>query len=963
MTKYAFYILLFLFLNPFELVGFHIIGGELTYECIGANQYEFSLKIYRDCGGEGAEYDDPAFLHIFNQNGTLLDILEAGFTFANPLEPNADICIETLPDVCVEETTYTYIYTRPAGVEGPLDFVYQRYSRNGTIINIINPAETGSTYMVTLPDENSFPCNNSPYFNNFPPIVICQGSPIIFDHSATDIDGDYLVYSLCDPLIGGGEFCYQPGGEFCDPPFAPAPPPPYPAVDWGAGYSDIYPINTDPAISIDPETGLLTGTPLDLGQHVVGICVTEYIGGQAVSTVKRDFQFNITDCLTINALIESDDIGPNGEFIIYNCNSFEVSFSNNTIGADTHQWDFGDPSTTTDNSNLYEPTYLYPDTGLYVVNYIANPNVSCTDQATIWLYLYPLLEADFETIQPNICAEEIINFGDLSNSDYSDIVDWEWDFGDNGLSTEQNPSHIYYEGGTYDVSLVTTNEIGCVDSIQLPLYIADIPTALFDLSLLCLDVPVNFSDLSEGNIVGFEWDFGDSFADPADNSSVFPNPSHTYSQVGDYTITYSVVTDEGCENETTLDFTIYPEIFAEAGPDTETCFGDGVQVFSSSTGGAGSDNTYLWEPSDLFPDPTLAIPTVFPTQDTTLTVTVFDPNGCSSEDQLFLVVHPLPLLTADNDVTICYGDSTQLGAMIPNDGIIDFGWEPASTLSDASLIDPIAFPLETTDYIIAITDTNSCINRDTLTVTVVPLVDADAGPDLTICDGDEVELQASGGAQFAWTPSYGLSDPTIANPIANPSEDTEYIVRVYNECFEDFDTLFITVNPTPFVDAGTSVTINIGEEHTIDGFADGNVFWTPETGLSNPNIPNPVVQLIEPQTFYLNAENEFGCTAIDSVTIDLTYFIEAVLPNAFSPNGDGLNDIFRFNMRGIKEVRAFRIYNRWGQKIFEGFSPEDGWDGTYKGELQDMGVYVYYVDMVSFLDEHLVEKGNVTLVR
>ncbi len=956
-------IMLGLGLSSLQVNAFHIIGGELTYTCVGGNTYAFSLDVYRDCLGEGAAFDDPAYLHFFDQNGALLQLPDLPLQGIVELDPEDNICLETIPPICVEKTTYNYTFTVPPFVTGPIDVVYQRYSRNGTILNIIAPAETGSTYMVTLPDRTEYPCNSSPSFNEFPPILICAQAPIFFDHSATDLDGDSLSYSFCTPLKGGDEFCFQPGGIYCDPEFEPAPPPPYPAVDWGPGYSAENAITAAPALNIDPVTGLLTGTPTEVGQYVVGICVTEWRDGVAISTVKRDFQFNIGTCDVVTAIVESDDISEDGDFLIYECGDYTVDFVNQSIGADTHSWDFGDPTTTLDVSTLGNPSYTYPDTGTYEILYLANPELPCRDDATVIVFLYPTLEAEFEFVQPSICAGEEIFFSDISIADFSPVEQWVWDFGDSTFTIETNPSHTFEEGGTYSVSMAVRNEVGCEDQTVQDIYVASVPDTEFQSTPQCLDLPVLFDDLTDANVVSWQWDFGDPNASPADNVSSLPAPSHTYSQIGDYVATLTVSTNEGCQDTQTIPFTIFPEIFADAGEDQEACELEPLQMFGNSSGGDGQGNSYSWSPVELFEDANVQNPIFVGTVDVTVTMTSLDPNGCSSSDEVFVRVFPAPFLEVVPNETICYGDSVQLSASTQAEGIVDLEWTPDSNLSDATVLDPFAFPLESTEYVIAVTDTNGCKSFEPVAVEVIPLVFPDAGADAEICDGESIQLQASGGASYQWSPSAGLSDATIANPIADPSVDTEYVVRVYNECFEGFDTMMLVVNPSPLVDAGQDYLVNIGDIVSINAVADGAVTWSPSTGLSAIDILNPTAQLTEPTTFYLTSTNEFGCTAVDSMHIDLTYFMDATIPNAFSPNGDGVNDVYRFNIRGIREILDFSIYDRWGKLIYQTSDKDGGWDGSFKGEQLPLGVYVYMLRMVTFLDEPITEQGNVTLIR
>jgi len=204
------FVLLF-FLSANDLEANHLVGGELSYECLGDNQFELSMIIYRDCDpnapANSADFDNPATIFIADADGNLAQ------TISIPHNPDEDIfipvntagiCENSSPDLCVEYFEYTQVISLPPSVGG-YNIIYQRCCRNNGITNLTNPGGTGSTYELHIPHEGG-PCNNSsPTFNNLPPLVVCQGVPFDFDYSATDLDGDELVYEICDLFDGASE--------------------------------------------------------------------------------------------------------------------------------------------------------------------------------------------------------------------------------------------------------------------------------------------------------------------------------------------------------------------------------------------------------------------------------------------------------------------------------------------------------------------------------------------------------------------------------------------------------------------------------------------------------------------------------------------------------------------------------------------------------------------------------------
>jgi gliding motility-associated-like protein len=313
------YIIIFFFsvILSANLLASHIVGGEIYYQFTSGDNYIVYLKVYRDCNTGNAQFDDPAYISIFDGSNNYLQTIEIYTPTITEVEPDIDNpCLIVPEGICVEEAVYiTTVYLPP--VSGGYSLTYQRCCRNSTIDNIVDPSNVGSTYTVQIPDTSIASTNNSPYYNDFPPIVICNNEPLNFDHSATDPDGDSLVYSICDPYTYDNSLGAKPYQ---------ASSPPYNFETFLPPYSGTYPLSASPALAIDSQTGLLTGTPNYEGQFVVAICVSEYRDGVLLSTNKRDFQFNVTNCVSkavsVTAYIESGDTA-----VIEGCGNIIFDFS------------------------------------------------------------------------------------------------------------------------------------------------------------------------------------------------------------------------------------------------------------------------------------------------------------------------------------------------------------------------------------------------------------------------------------------------------------------------------------------------------------------------------------------------------------------------------------------------------------------------------------------------------------
>lgn len=428
----------------------HIVGGELYYTYLGNNQYEIRLTVYRDCFNGIPPFDDPAYVGIWDSNNNL--IMEV------PMSPNDSAtvpsiinsaCMQAPNNICVRVANYYAIVNLPP-IPGGYQLAYQRCCRNGTIQNLINPLGTGATFYATIP--GGIPNNSNPEFSALPPAFICNGYPFVFDHSATDADGDSLVYSICDPYNGAttGSSAPLPSTS----------PPPFPNVAFQPPFNIANLLGGTP-LTIDPQTGILTATPNTLGQFVVGICVSEYRNGVLLSTSIRDYQINVVDCpqLVVAALLTPS----------INCGSNTVQFSNFSQGAANYLWDFGVPGATSTSLN---PSYTYPALGTYNVTLVAYSNVNplCTDTTVGVVNIYPDYVADFNfTTTP--CSNTVI-FNDSSNTASGVTNSWNWNFGDGlaGANTT-DPTHTFPGPGTYNVTLAVTSSLGCEETIIHPVTI------------------------------------------------------------------------------------------------------------------------------------------------------------------------------------------------------------------------------------------------------------------------------------------------------------------------------------------------------------------------------------------------------------------------------------------------------------------------------------------------------------
>ncbi len=556
----------------------HLVGGEINYTCSGDNNYTITMRIYRDCFSTGAAFDQNPVMTIFEGNNQIMTLSWAGFEFSTMPIVGTGPCFIDPPNVCVQVGVYERTVNLPPSPLG-YTIVHQRCCRGFNILNLTNPDSQGNTYFVEIPP-NDVDCNSSPEFNNLPPVAVCVNEELSFDHSATDLDGDVLEYSLCTPFHGGSTLNPAPN---------PAPPPPYTPVSWAPGFGPGNPIPSNPAFSIDPESGLITGTPNQIGQFVVGICVSEYRNGQLLSTTRRDFQINVVPCNPVieamPGIIGSDE----GD-----CAGFDFQFTNNSINADEFVWDFGDGNGPESTSFDYAPEYTFSDTGTYNVMLIANPGEICADTATIEVSAFPSVSVNIDSAGYRCNDGQFWGF-ELSGDFEPDNTNISWNFGNNSVplsSEDQNPQNITYsEPGSQLVSVII-DQFGCTAEDQTNISVAgEISAGISPQTEFCQGLTLNFTNQST-NATSYEWHFND----PGEPETIgtLGNATHTFSSSGQYNIMLVAKNNGACPDTAYSTFEVNPLLEAFVESENAQCF-EGNSFTLQAGGVYSEDADFAWE--------------------------------------------------------------------------------------------------------------------------------------------------------------------------------------------------------------------------------------------------------------------------------------------------------------------------------------------------------------------------------
>jgi gliding motility-associated-like protein len=471
----------------------HLAGGYIRYDCLGGNNYEIELVIYRDCN-HSTGFDNPTRITIFDANGQTVQTISV-FTTDMELETiefeSEDPCVGTPENVCIEKGTFTTTVNLPPAFGGYYA-VYQRCCRAGNVLNLVNSSETGSSYLTHIPGPDLVGfgnCNSSPVLDVIPDIGFCTNNGANFQLAALDpADGDSLAYHLCEIYTGGTMFSPYPN------PFTP---PPYDVVlfDEEAGYTYDNPVNDgEVEFFIDPVTGELDFFTPQTGFYAAQFCIEEWRDGVQIGTLRFEVQFFGVVCpqpeASINELTE-DQL----------CAGFEVAFTHDSFlptESPTFLWDFGVEGDDNATSTEEFPTFTFPGPGFYDVTLIVLPGEQCSDTLTQTIPVFPLLEPDIE-MPLSACVGEEIDF--FAAGSYTADAEFDWEF--SGASIEgsnvENPTSISFQSAGFFPVILTISENNCERSASLMLQVFDLPVANFEANITetCPPGFIEFSSLSQ----------------------------------------------------------------------------------------------------------------------------------------------------------------------------------------------------------------------------------------------------------------------------------------------------------------------------------------------------------------------------------------------------------------------------------------------------------------------------------
>ncbi len=670
---------------------------------------------------------------------------------------------------------------------------------------------------------------------------------------------------------------------------------------------------------------------------------------------------------------------------LFGCPPLEVNFSDLTQ-ADTTivswNWTFDDGNT----SNDQDPTNIFEN-----IEYDINNNpipftvsltvidvLGCTSSIND-LIITPLgPNPDFEaTTQSNICAGDMVNFeptaSDINSHTYN------WDYGNDSISAGPDGSSVFTDAGTYDITLTVTDEFGCARTLTQPLVdVQAYPIAIIDPSyeedeVLCYPVIASFTDASIIDVFDNRtWEL--NMGGP---SLGVPTVQTTFQEPGFYEIDLTVETTYGCVGDTTIVVEVQgPVAEIVLNPDA-ICPGGSIELNLADTAdlatwqfdfGDGNEATNQWPAFHEY-DVTF-IPN---TGQTLITLVMYSEDSvCSAARTANLIIEEVIAdfdrnnETAVIDSIHCFG-TPDLFSNTSSPNAVNFLW----TFSNGDVYTTQEPPVENLapgEYTINLQVESALGCRDTvekyMRIFPLPIAEVNSG---AICRGDNILLTASGGVTYSWQPAGSIDDPSSAVVFASPQNSTEYTVLVTdtNDCTSAAFSNVQVYQPAPSIQVDTVLRIGDSDFAGLNLGAGYTYQWTPDIELECATCPGTIFTPLENRLYTLTISDTLGCFSTESYFyFEILEVAEVDLPDAFTPNGDGINDKVFVKGWGIENLLSFSIYNRWGEQVFQTSNISEGWDGTYKDELQSPDSYAYIVVVKNYIyGEPTTIKGFIDLVR
>jgi gliding motility-associated-like protein len=627
----------------------------------------------------------------------------------------------------------------------------------------------------------------------------------------------------------------------------------------------------------------------------------------------------------------------------YNNNNSPISVSLTASGAPNYTWSGFSNVANTFSSSTQAFISLGPTVPIGIGSVqVVGSNGTCSASAIYTVIIVP--NPTITVTNPSVCASYPV---DIVASNASTFT---WSPA-TGLSANTGATVTASTPNTATVLVysVIGSSLGCQSTAQNAVVtVVGNPTVTIapTTNTICYGQSISLTAAGANN---YTWSPANTLNTP-NGANVVASPS--------VTTNYSLVAEAStCTTSVVYQVSVITLPSIVAAPNTFTiCQYDKVNIYAN---GASS---YTWSPISGLNTSTGGQVTAFPNVTTVYNV-VGNNGACNAFGQVTVYVVPFPNVNLSTpQQKICEGQSTTIFAS----GAQSYSWTPPAGLSSTNSAVAQATPMVNTNY--SVTGYNFgygkfCPFTKEILIEVLAKIDPKVSPSATICLGESVKLLAEGSNTYSWSPSSSLTDGTYFNPTASPTVSTVYTVQIsnYGNCMVT-NTVSVHVNPTPTVNAGEDFAANLDEPMHLNGAGSGTVTWIAGEEIMCHVCPNSQIFPKQSGIYRIRAVNDFGCIADDEVFVEVTTNYNIYIPNVFTPNEDGLNDVFIVYGTGLTKFEM-TVFDRWGEKLFVSNDQLKGWDGSYKGKLSKNDAYPYMIQYTSLDGKKHTKTGHVTLLK
>lgn len=1005
MTVLKTYILFFLFLL-LSLASWatHLIGGNIGYTYLGPSampgfvEYRIDFSTYIDCTSPnwGIGFPEPS-LQVGLYEGPINPTSPMPLTVSTTLTLTDSAAIDpALPpgcnfgsNTCIYLVNYSGVITVPESNVG-YHLIYERCCRPAGIINLNQSGNQAMSFQAYMPANSSIAptaINSTPSFTDTLVSYICINDSTFLPNTANDVDGDSLVYSIEQPFWGYTSpttpvlLPGQPGlNPYTYPP---------PLITWGGGASSAQPFGPGGAVTIDSQTGLTMFLAPTAGIYVIAVEIKEYRNGVLIGKSRRDIQLLSVSC-PVNPRPNVGNVSAHPNSI--NSNTIEV------MAGDSVCFDIGalDPNNNgievSANGPIFDPLQTNPPasfttgtgTGLAQGRFCWETDCD-QDRAQPYTFTVRALDngcppkSDFNAFNvivtpyegpDSIIGPDSICFGNHLGVEYRvdnpDKYTYNWSVTGGTIVGSSTDSVLTVDWNINTVGTVTLDAVSWKGCTSPPItkdvaigfgFTIDAGTD----TIACFNDTISVGNESNPDLT-YLWTPSANFLNPNLGTAryVITQPE---------TLLLTAKDIAGCEDTAHIFVDMYPAIgnTPVVGPDT-VCYGNHLGISYSTTANAAF--FYDWQISEGTIINGLGTETVTVDWNSksygTLSVEVTDTFGCGMPRQArnVSIGGPIPA-DAGRDTIACLLEMVSIGSTgIP--GLV-YNWVPTVNVSNPNASSTDVEVNESRWYTLMVTDSLNCFVTDSVHVMQFPEFDVEIDAPLAICENEPLQLTASDAAIYQWEPAAILSNATVQSPMAFPDTTTTFQLWATdaNGC-RDSAEITLEVQQYPEFSLFYDTAFFLGQTGIADILTNMNLLytWTPPTGLSCTDCPNLEINATQTTTYTLLIEDPSGCFAIDTtfeVIVNRDYNFH--VPNAFTPNGDGLNDEALVYTYGIEKLLEFSIFNRWGEMVFTTDVLGRGWNGMFNGALQPSHTaFAYKVRLQRFTGEEIEQYGKLILI-